>query len=111
MFKENETQYCKNCYELQQQLDKLKVENDELKKWRETVVELFEKTCRCKYLNEENAHCSFYDRECISINQCLYKNQQTLAKIKEIAEENKETAQYKGICFSILKKISEVEDG
>ena len=36
------------------------------------------------------------------------KFEQTLTEIKEIAEENKETAQYKGICFSILKKISEV---
>ena len=32
MFKEDETQYCKNCYELQEQLDQLKAENEELKK-------------------------------------------------------------------------------
>ena len=69
----------------EQECDQLKVENDELEKWKENVANLFDKTCRCKYLNEENAHCSFYNKECIAINQCLYKNQQTIIEIKEIA--------------------------
>ena len=72
--------------DLQQQLDQLKVENEELKKWKENVINLFDKTCRCKYLNEESTYCSFYNKECIAINQCLYKNQQTLTEIKPTLE-------------------------
>lgn len=33
-----------------------------------------------------------------------------IEKINKIVEENKDTAQYRGICLSILQKISEVED-
>ena len=32
MFKKDETQYCKNCYELREQLDQLKAKNRSLKK-------------------------------------------------------------------------------
>lgn len=105
--------------ELQEQLDQLKAENEELKKWKETVVGLFERTCRCKYLNEENNHCGFYNRKCIGrLNQCLYKNQQALTEIKEIAEnviKNVserciETTPMYGVHKQILQKISEVED-
>lgn len=98
------------CEKLQTELDQLKAENDELKKWKETVVELFERTCRCKYLNEENNHCSFYNRKCIGrLNQCLYKNQQTLTEIKEIAEELKifyeELGKCEGLTVVQLKQI------
>lgn len=104
---------CKNsdCY--YKQLARKEQECEELKKWKENVINLFNKTCRCKYLNEENAHCSFYNKECIAINQCLYKNQQTLAKIKEIAEKEVKYAP-DGETFArpeikqILQKISEV---
>lgn len=36
MFKEDETQYCKNCYELQEQLDQLKAENELYKQAHKT---------------------------------------------------------------------------
>lgn len=121
MFKEEITQYCKNCFELAQQLDQLKAENKELKEWREKVVNLFNKNCRCKYLNEENAFCSFYNKKCIgAINQCLYKNQQTLAEISNIVQVCCKTTDCKKckffeICENncvdvILQKIREVED-
>lgn len=101
--------------------EELKAENVELKKWKETVVELFERTCRCKYLNEENNHCGFYNRKCIGrLNQCLYKNQQALTEIKEIVETCCKIADCKkcnffAICENncvdvILQKISEVEE-
>ena len=96
------------------QLKQLKAENDELKKWKETVVELFERTCRCKYLNEENNHCGFYNRKCIGcLNQCLYKNQQALTEIKEIAEKCRSSLygyDQERYPKQILQKISEVED-
>ena len=79
---------CPEIKELQAGLKRKEQECEELKKWKETVVELFERTCRCKYLNEENNHCGFYNRKCIGrLNQCLYKNQQALTEIKEIAEK------------------------
>ena len=84
--KDNMSEYCKNCYELTEKLEAKEQECEELKKWKEDVINLFDKTCRCKYLNKESAFCSFYNKECIAINQCLYKNQQTLIEIKEIAE-------------------------
>ena len=131
--KEQECERLKNerTLDLVKQLDQLKAENDELKKWKETVVELFERTCRCKYLNEENNHCGFYNRKCIGrLNQCLYKNQQTLIEIKKIAEkiddssgcaygdydcDNCSSLEQETVCTYkvkkiILQKISEVED-
>ena len=75
---------------------------------------LQEKTKECTNLKAEN-------EEWKKANDCILttlnviaegnkKLRQTLAEIKEIAEENKETAQYRGVCLSILQKISEVED-
>lgn len=100
---------CKKC---EDDLKAKEQECEELKKWKETVVELFERTCRCKYLNEENNHCSLYNRKCIGrLNQCLYKNQQALTEIKEIAEEyQKQYIVNNGVvllCNQILQKISE----
>ena len=65
MFKEDETQYCKNCYELQEQLDQLKAENEELKNFHINLVGV--KECEIKE---------------------LLKLKQTLAEIKEIAEKS-----------------------
>ena len=97
--------YCKNCYELQEQLDQLKAENDELK---ESVSELIT-------MKEEDIK---------RINNAI-KLKQTLTEIKEIAEKAK-----KDICnncgwrntdscdpedytcgefIKILQKISECE--
>ena len=86
--------YCKdnpNCHYKQLAREKKKCE--ELRKWKEDVVNLFEKTCKCKYLDKESAYCSFYNKECTAINKCLYRNQQALADIKEISE-------------SVLKNVS-----
>ena len=118
--------YCKdnpNCYykqlkrvenqivDLNKMVDTKEQECEELKKWKENVANLFDKTCRCKYLNEGNAHCSFYNKECIAINQCLYKNQQTLTEIKELLL--KTTTDSPMHCVNaksvILQKISECE--
>ena len=105
---------CYNCY--YKQLAREKKECEELRKWKEDVVNLFEKTCKCKYLDKESAYCSFYNKECTSINKCLYRNQQALADIKEISESvlknvSKiciETTPMFGIHKQILQKIREV---
>ena len=107
----NDWTHCdgQNCY--YKQLKHKEQECEELKKWKETVVELFERTCRCKYLNEENNHCSFYNRKCIgAINQCLYKNQQTLTEIKEIIEQGVKIHDDIIVSKQILQKISDVEN-
>ena len=106
---------CPNCY--YKQLARKKKECGELRKWKEDVVNLFEKTCKCKYLDKESAYCSFYNKECTAINKCLYRNQQALADIKEISESvlknvSKiciETTPMYGIHKQILQKIREVE--
>ena len=95
--------------DLQQQLDQLKSKNDELEKWKENVINLFDKTCRCKYLNEESTYCSFYNKECIAINQCLYKNQQSLTEIKEIIEQGVKIHDDIIVSKQILQVISEVK--
>ena len=122
--KDNMSEYCKNCYELTEKLEAKEQECEELKKWKEDVINLFDKTCRCKYLNKESAFCSFYNKECIAINQCLYKNQQVITEIKEMLKEicmeecsfdwNKTSKKHCGDCDcrygQILQKISECEE-
>ena len=103
-----------NCH--YKQLAREKKECEELRKWKEDVVNLFEKTCKCKYLDKESAHCSFYNKECTAINKCLYRNQQAIADIKEISESvlknvSKiciETTPMYGIHKQILQKIREI---
>ena len=103
---------CPEIKELQAELKRKEQECEELKEWKEKVVNLFNKTCRCKYLNEENNHCGFYNRKCIGyLNQCLYKNQQTLTEIKDIVfPKNQLIITDSPIILKIQEKISEVED-
>ena len=93
-------------YRLLQLLKTKEQECEDLNKWKENVINLFDKTCRCKYLNEESTYCSFYNKECIAINQCLYKNQQTLTEIKDYC--NKYPQNSIGFKKQILQKINNV---
>ena len=107
MFKEDVTQYCKNCYELQEQLDQLKAENEELKKEIET------KTYHWEQCTEEMLKGTqhFVDR--------MEKAEKTLTEIKEIAEDadrklfaiisDDYTEGYCWLGRLILQKISECE--
>lgn len=45
--------------------------------------------------------------QALGLNGKYEKLNQCLKEIKELANENKDTAQYRGICRSILYKISE----
>ncbi len=85
--------YCKNCYELQQQLDQLKADNDELKN---TVMQ------KCPQCGE------------IYLNPIGAKLYEALVEIKEIANPYNDMS---GNCvivncfedmYKILQKISEV---
>ena len=87
--------YCKKCYELTEQLDQLKAENEELKRQHQADKGLITSTGKMNYqLIQE------YD-----------KLKTALTEIKEIAEKYKTLnfgeQQY---CYSeILQKISECE--
>lgn len=56
-------------------------------------------------LYNESYHSNF--KKAVAENK---KYKQVLQEIKEIADENIDTAQYGGICKSILQIISEVEE-
>lgn len=54
-------------------------------------IRLFDRTCRCKYLNEENAICKETGKECVSIVGCRDRYKQALEEIKEILKHYSET--------------------
>ena len=62
-----------NCqiYEDQKELEKIK--------------ELFNHTCKCKHLVLDE--CSLTGKNCIGINECLYKHQQILQEVKGCAQD------------------------
>ena len=93
------SEYCKNCYELQEQLDQLKAEKEEIKKYlgisSKTIME------RLEELQE------FRDND----KYKLYLAEQTLTEIKEIAKYDVYTTRT-DLCLKlnwIKKKISECE--
>ena len=105
--------YCKglckdnpNCYYKQ-----LKRKEQEFKK----VQDLFNSTCKCKHLVLDE--CSLTGKNCIGIKECLYKHQQILQEIKEIAEEIVKTKDWLNCGYNaikaeqILQKINEVQNG
>ena len=119
--KDNMSEYCKNCYELQEQLYQLKAGNDELNKQIEIL------TMQLESLNEkfsrkraviEFADCPSYSygdntleptctkNFCYDVKSCDNKNmvkyKQTLAEIKEIAEVEIECKTYEieNDCFN-----------
>ena len=71
-------------------LAELKAENEQLKALCDTY-----KTC--------------YQAKHNDIDGKLFKYRQTLQEIKDIAEENRDTSQYGGICKSILALITKAE--
>jgi len=119
---------------LSKENSELKAENEGLKEWQETVKDLFNRTCKCKYLKQEAALCGLNNKECVSINECMYRKHQALIEIKEIAEKMKKMSEEEcgelTECFfkdkqcekcskdkclvywfdKILQKISEVEE-
>lgn len=107
MFKEEITQYCKNCFELAQQLDQLKAENEELKKEiafgnNGTLSDKI-RAIVFKDLNKENNKLKQTLAEISNIVQvCCKTTDCKKCKFFEICENN---------CVDvILQKIREVED-
>jgi hypothetical protein len=78
--------------------EELKAENDRLKEKIKTI-----KTFRKIWEAEAQKQC------CIKVVE-VDKYKQILQEIKTIAEENKDTAQYGGICKSILMIITKAEE-
>ena len=125
MFKEDETQYCKNCYELREQLDQLKAKNKELirknakkrtslKKKQLHITQLkAENKNYKKMLEDEEVQLALIDirtgERHLWFNKAE-KLKQTLTEIKEIIEQGVKIHDDIIVSKQILQKISEVED-
>ena len=133
MFKEDETQYCKNCYELREQLDQLKEQLEAYKmeadEGKEINAELKAENEELKFQNKRLEEVALYwHKRIFKVERSERKLKQTLTEIKEIAEhcikqdicttcdnsnrchiEDEEIPTY-DVCKLILQKISEVED-
>ena len=86
--KDNMSEYCKNCYELQEQLDQLKADNE---KFEQTLAEIKEIAEILAPITDEYENCYDRDRcfECDFTDDCQYFNiKQILQKISE-CEVNK----------------------
>ena len=90
--KDNMSEYCKNCYELQQQLDQLKAENKHINDLLNQALKELEKTIETlteiKEIAENmNKECFYDDFDCMNCdmqNRCTYFNKkQILQKISE----------------------------
>lgn len=100
-YTELDLQRIKECKNLQAEID-------DLKEWKKTVVDMFNRTCRCKYLNQEAALCGLSGKQCVAINECMYRKHQVLAKIKEYCMDQNLKADF--TACEILQIISEVLD-
>jgi len=88
-----------NCqiYEDQKELEKIK--------------ELFNRTCKCKHLVLDE--CSLTGKNCIGINECLYKHQRILKEIRAVLlfhEKELDECLHNDIDGQILQKIGEVQN-
>ena len=81
-------------------------ENKDLKEWKKTVVDMFNRTCKCKYLNQEAALCGLSGKQCVAINECMYKKHQALVEIKKYCEDQNLKADF--TACEILQIVSEV---
>ena len=133
--KDNMSEYCKNCYKLQEQLDQLKAENDGLKTMLKDLsyenqkfcYQIEEQTKQLEPFKDEyfkgldNVAIAKLAKKSIRITAENSKLEQTLIEIKEICNsvENIENinslydAKLSGMYLQankILQKISEVED-
>ena len=82
--KDNMSEYCKNCYELQQQLDQLKAENKHINDLLNQALKELEKTIETLTEIKEIANYSFD----LSTSELLEKEQ--LEKIKSLEQECEE---------------------
>lgn len=118
--KDNMSEYCKNCYELQEQFDKLKAENEELKRQHQGDKGLITSTGKMNYqliqeydkLKTENDElkkkCNIYTCGICGNKEDCNKLYKTLTEIKEIAKNRSNYPCSKCIKTEILQKISEV---
>ena len=127
--KDNMSEYCKNCYKLQEQLDQLKAENDGLKTMLKDLsyenqkfcYQIEEQTKQLEPFKDEyfkgldNVAIAKLAKKSIRITAENSKLEQTLTEIKEIAEGVRNYLQVpasKDVRYEmdiILQKISESE--
>lgn len=129
--KDNMSNYCKNCYELQEQLDQLKAENKILKEKLEIAIKNnMDKTLlrlkngdvqeELQEIREQfGIETLYFHDDNTRVHRCLdvLRLKDTLTEIKEIAEKCGkriplfEIDEIAEDLKQILQKISEVENG
>lgn len=93
-----------------EQINRLEQENAELKARTQILSDELDKYKSVVFKQlEEIERLKLSERDLSKICQGL-KYYKTLQEIKKIAEENKATAQYGGICKSILDLITKAEE-
>lgn len=55
---------------------------EDMIKWQKTVAKLFDRTCRCQFLDEETAICKENGKECISIVGCRDRYRKEYEELK-----------------------------
>jgi hypothetical protein len=107
-------EYHKDCY--YRQLKRLEQENERLKEENEELCDRMAKVTyratggRLSYSNYtlDAIEQAFYDQLEILSDQKSEIYKQALQEIRDMADENKDTAQYRGICISIIDKINDI---
>ena len=112
---DNNTCFCyedKDCY--YKQLKRLQAENERLYEEKNCLHKIIDRLLENAGYSKDIASAEDFEDvyENMQYNrQKLSEYKQTLQEIRDIADENKDTAQYRGICLSILDKINEVIGG
>lgn len=83
------SEYCKNCFELQNKIDELETENEQLKALCDTY-----RTC--------------YQAKHSDIKCLLIKHKQTLQEIKEYLEDIDYIAQFNGTPYDLSVEIKQI---
>ena len=108
--KDNMSEYCKNCYELQEQLQQLKAANEELQKTNDTLTVTRGKLLGDLWIEEESLkdYVEHYNKAIDELDQL----KQTLAEIEEfcIVYSSNHDA-YENVYKHILEIINEAKDG
>ena len=107
--------YCKNCYELQEQLDQLKAKNDRLKGKVKLYEEILQRNAKGFETGAQALmFADMVDGFASSIkDEKLFKLKTCLTEIKEIANDfylDGEYCKVESLALEILQKISEVEE-
>ena len=104
--------YSSQVEELEESLNHLKQENERLEHLDEEINDFISDISTCGFKYDDRCPDNLDELQCCIEDLCnKFSNyKQTLQEIKTIVEENKDTAQYGGVCRSILTIITKAEE-